>query len=200
VVHDGPEYDALARLTTYLAVMIDRGELSPLRAALLAPGPRDDWYSGNGAYTRSLCLAVLPQLRAMVPTTSVVGMGASLGALAMMHAQRRHAGAFDALFLQSGSFFHPRFDAHERRFEHYERIVRGVDAVLRAGGHPSPVPVVLTCGRIEENLENNRVIARALAAQRYDVALHEVPDVHNYTAWRDSFHPYLTRLLRLVLA
>jgi enterochelin esterase family protein len=59
---------------------------------------------------------------------------------------------------------------------------------------------VLTCGRIEENLENNRVMARALAAQRYDVALHEVPDVHNYTAWRDAFHPYLTRLLRMVAA
>ncbi|MDQ1586205.1 MAG: hypothetical protein QOJ90_109 [Actinomycetota bacterium] len=200
VVHDGPEYDALAHLTAYLAVMIDRGQLPRLRAALLAPGPRDDWYSGNGAYTRALCLAVLPRLRAIAPATAVIGMGTSLGALAMLHAQRRHGGSFDALFLQSGSFFHPSFDAHERRFAHYERVVRGVDAVLRAGGHSSPVPVVLTCGQIEENLENNRVMARALAAQRYDVALHEVPDVHNYTAWRDAFHPYLTRLLRMVAA
>jgi hypothetical protein len=41
-------------------------------------------------------------------------------------------------------------------------------------------------------------MARALAAQGYDVALHELSDVHNYTAWRDSFDPYLTRLLRMV--
>jgi enterochelin esterase family protein len=171
-----------------------------VRAALLSPGPRDDWYSANGAYTRALCLAVLPQLRSLVATTAVVGMGASLGALAMLHAQRRHAGTFDALFLQSGSFFHPRFDAHERRFPHYDRIERSVDGVLRSGGHRAPVPVVMTCGRIEENLENNRTMARALAAQGYDVALHELPDVHNYTAWRDSFDPYLSRLLRMVAA
>jgi enterochelin esterase family protein len=197
-VHDGPEYDQLAALTTYLGVMADRGEVPRIRAALLSPGPRDDWYSANGAYTRALCLAVLPRLRSLVTTTAVVGMGASLGALAMLHAQRRHAGTFDALFLQSGSFFHPRFDAHERRFPHYDRIERSVDGVLRAGGHRAPVPVVMTCGRIEENIENNRTMARALAAQGYDVALHELGDVHNYTAWRDSFDPYLTRLLRMV--
>ena len=199
-VHDGPEYDELAALPTYLGAMADRGALPRVRAALLSPGPRDDWYSANGAYTRALCLAVLPHLRSLVTTTTVVGMGASLGALAMLHAQRRHAGTFDALFLQSGSFFHPRFDAHERRFPHYDRIERSVDGVLRSGGHRAPVPVVMTCGRIEENLDNNRTMARALAAQGYDVALHELPDVHNYTAWRDSFDPYLTRLLRMVSA
>ena len=197
-VHDGPEYDELAGLTSYLGAMAVRGELPRVRAALLSPGPRDDWYSANGAYTRALCLAVLPTIRSLVTTTAVVGMGASLGALAMLHAQRRNAGTFNALFLQSGSFFHPRFDAHERRFPHYDRIERSVDGVLRAGGHPTPVPVVMTCGRIEENIENNRTMARALAAQGYDVALHELPDVHNYTAWRDSFDPYLTRLVRMV--
>jgi enterochelin esterase family protein len=25
--------------------------------------------------------------------------------------------------------------------------------------------------------------------------LHEVPDLHNYTAWRDAFDPHLTALL-----
>ncbi len=200
VVHDGPEYDELANLTAYLGVLADRGELPRVRAALLSPGPRDDWYSANGAYTRALCLAVIPHLRSTVTTSAVVGMGASLGALAMLHAQRRHSGTFDALFLQSGSFFHPRFDAHERRFPHYDRIERSVDGVLRSGGHRAPVPVVMTCGRIEENLENTRTMARALAAQGYDVALHELADVHNYTAWRDALDPYLSRLLRMVAA
>jgi enterochelin esterase family protein len=197
VVHDGPEYDELAQLTTYLSVLIAEGTIPPLRAALLAPGPRDDWYSANGAYTRALCLAVLPHLHDAVATTRTIGMGASLGALAMMHAHRGHARAFDALFLQSGSFFHPRHDAHERRrFSHYDRVVRAVDRVLRASGHGDPVPVTLTCGGIEENVDNNRIMARALAAQGYDVALHELRDVHNYVAWRDAFDPHLTGLLR----
>jgi enterochelin esterase family protein len=197
VAHDGPEYDELAQLTTYLSGLIDEGRIPPLRAALLAPGPRDDWYSANGAYTRALCLAVLPYLKKTVATSRTIGMGASLGALAMLHAHRAHAGAFDALFLQSGSFFHRRYDAHERRrFSHYDRVVRAVDTVLRAKGHRDPVPVVLTCGRIEENVENNRILARALGAQGYAAALHEVRDVHNYVAWRDTFDPYLTGLLR----
>ena len=61
-----------------------------------------------------------------------------------------------------------------------------------------PVPVVLTCGAIEENVENNRLMARALQARGYPVTLHEVPDMHNYTAWRDAFDPHLTRLLQQV--
>jgi enterochelin esterase-like enzyme len=90
-VHDGPEYDELADLTSYLGAMAILGAVPRVRAALLSPGPRDDWYSANGAYTRALCLAVLPHLRSLVTTTTVVGMGTSLGALAMLHAQRRHA-------------------------------------------------------------------------------------------------------------
>ena len=178
--------------------MVTADRIPPLRVALLPPGARDDRYSADGPYTRALCLALLPRLRTEVATTVTVGMGASLGALAMLHAQRQNSGCLDALFLQSGSFFHPRHDAHERRFSRYDRIVRSVDAVLRAGGHPSPVPTVMTCGAIEENIANNRIMARALTAQGYDVALREVPDVHSYTAWRDAFDPALTRLLREV--
>src|SRR5215210_1644318 len=62
VVHDGPEYDELACLTTFLGAVIASGDIPPVRAALLGPGPRDDWYSANGAYTRALCLAVVPHL------------------------------------------------------------------------------------------------------------------------------------------
>jgi enterochelin esterase family protein len=60
------------------------------------------------------------------------------------------------------------------------------------------VPVVLTCGAIEENAQNNRLMAQALRAAGYQADLHEVPDVHNYTAWRDAFDPHLSGLLRQV--
>jgi enterochelin esterase family protein len=198
LVHDGPEYDELGGLTSYLSSMVASGGLPPVRAALLGPGNRDERYSADGPYTRALCLAVIPRLHLEVPTTSVIGVGASLGALAMLHVQRQNAGCLQALFLQSGSFFHPRHDAHERRFARFDRVVRSVDAVLRAGGHPAPVPTVMTCGGLEENLANNRIMARALAAQGYDVTLREVRDVHSYTAWRDALDPWLTGLLREV--
>ena len=198
LVHDGPEFDTLAGITRYAAALVAAGRLAPLRVALLAPGPRDERYSGNAAYARALARAVLPEIQKVAPSTAVIGMGASLGALSMLHLQRRHPGVVDGLFLQSGSFFHGRLDAQERRFPRFARIERFVSDTLRAESAPRPVPVTMTCGAIEENVENNRLMARALSAQGYDAALVEVADVHNYTAWRDALDPHLTDLVAKV--
>jgi enterochelin esterase-like enzyme len=196
VAHDGPEYDELAALTRFAAVAIGTGELPPHRLALLAPGERDQWYSASARYADALVHDVLPAIRAAVSVRgAAVGMGTSLGALGMLHVQRRHPHALRAMFLQSGSFFMPRFDAHEARFPRYRRVVRFVSATLRDGARANPVPVTLTCGSAEENVHNNRVMARGLSAQGYAAELHEVPDMHNYTAWRDAFDPHLTGLL-----
>ena len=225
VAHDGPEYDALASLTHYLAAGVAGGWLPRLRAALLSPGPRDRWYSANPRYARALARAVIPALDRRLATSVRIGMGTSLGGLAMLHAHCRFPQVFDGLFLQSGSFFCPRFDDHERQFPYYPRVVSFVASVLpraaqhgaaqhgaaqhgaaqhgaarrSAAQHPDrPVPTTLTCGAIEENVDNNRLMAQALRARGYPVTWHELPDMHNYTAWRDAFDPHLTRLLRQV--
>jgi enterochelin esterase-like enzyme len=196
VAHDGPEYDELAALTRYAGAMIEAEVIKPFRVALLPPGDRDEWYSASAVYGRALRNRILPKLREQVPVAGPpVGMGASLGGLAMLQAQRTWPGAFAGLFLQSGSFFVPRFDRHESRFPRYARIVRFVRRVLRTDTFDAPVPVAMTCGAEEENLYNNRLMARALAAQGHDAHLAEVPDLHNYTGWRDAFDPHLTRLL-----
>jgi enterochelin esterase family protein len=196
VAHDGPEYDELAGLTRYAGAIIERRSVAPFRVALLPPGNRDEWYSASAAYGRALCNRILPAVREYVAVTGrPVGMGASLGSLAMLQAQRTWPGVFAGLFLQSGSFFVPRFDRHESGFPRYARIVRFVRRVLRAATFDEPVPVAMTCGAEEENVHNNRLVARALAAQGYDAQLVEVPDLHNYTCWRDAFDPHLTRLL-----
>jgi enterochelin esterase family protein len=196
VAHDGPEYDKLAALTRYAGAIIDRGDVPPFRVALLPPGDRNEWYSASAAYGRALCNRILPALREQVPVSGLpVGMGASLGGLAMLQAQRTWPGAFAGLFLQSASFFVPRFDRHESGFPRYARIVRFVRRVLRTEAFGEPLPVAMTCGAEEENVYNNRLMANALAAQGYDAQLAEVPDLHNYTNWRDALDPHLTRLL-----
>jgi enterochelin esterase-like enzyme len=196
VAHDGPEYDELSSLTRYAGAMVAAGSLPPFRVALLPPGNRDEWYSASAWYGRALCRQIVPALREHVPVAGdVVGMGASLGGLAMLQAQRAWPGTFAGLFLQSGSFFVPRFDRHESGFARYARVVRFVSDVLQTTSWPEPMPVTLTCGAEEENVHNNRVMAEALATQGYDAELHEVPDLHNYTSWRDAFDPHLTRLL-----
>jgi enterochelin esterase family protein len=199
VVHDGPEYDDLAGLTLFLDAMVADGRLPAMRAALLAPVDRDETYSASPTYGRALALGLVPGLRRTLPTTVVLGMGASLGGLAMLQAQRAHAGVFAGLYLQSSSFFHRVLDEQESGFARFNRITSFVDGVLRAGAAEDPVPVVMSCGLIEENVENNRLMTRALHAQGYDTRLVENRDVHTYTGWRDTFDPNLVDLVRRVL-
>jgi len=197
VVHDGPEYDALAGLTQYLGAGVAGGWLPRLRAALLSPAERNNWYSANSRYARVLADRVIPMVTQTVASTVRIGMDTSLGALAMLHAHCRHPGFTDGLFLQSGSFFVPTLDSQERRFRYYRRIT-AFTATLQAGCVPDvPVPVAMTCGEIEENAANNRLVAALLRSAGYPASLHEVADVHNYTAWRDALDPCLTELVRL---
>jgi enterochelin esterase family protein len=199
VVHDGPEYADLADLAGYAAALIASGDLPPLRLALLEPGDRNRWYAASPAYARALTGDVLPALEDQLDTSVRVGIGASLGALAMLHAHRLAPGRWDGLFLQSGSFFTRELDPQERRFSRFGPVSRFVAELAQAVADPAPVPVALTCGMLEENLANNRAMAVTLAALGYPVRLTEVADVHNYTAWRDALDPALTRLIREVL-
>ncbi|MDX6199913.1 MAG: hypothetical protein QOJ79_3064 [Actinomycetota bacterium] len=199
VVHDGPEYDALADLTLFLDAMVDDGRLPPMRAALLAPVDRNESYAASAPYSRALALGLIPSLHKLLPTTVTLGMGASLGGLAMLHCQRAHPGTFAGLYLQSSSFFHRLLDEQESSFGRFQRVTAFVESVLRSGPAREPVPVVMTCGLIEENVENNRLMTRSLAAQGYDTRLVENRDVHTYTGWRDTFDPNLVDLVRRVL-
>jgi len=196
VAHDGPEYDTYAALGHYSG----SGLVPPHHLVLLAPGDRNEWYSASPTYARTLAGDLLPAIAAEVGSDErPVGMGASLGALAMLHAHLRQPGRFAGLFLQSGSFFLPRYDRHESGFPRYLRIVRFAGSVVRdRRPAPAAVPVAVCVGTAEENRHNNRDIARALRAQGYDAVLTEFPDAHNFVAWRDAFDPALTDLLRTV--
>ncbi|MDT5043617.1 MAG: hypothetical protein QOE51_4602 [Actinoplanes sp.] len=198
VAHDGPDYQRHGELGRYVAAMIGSGRIAPVHLVLLPPGERFEWYSASPAYAKALSVDVLPKICAELGTERpVVGVGASLGALAMLHAQRRQPAGFAGLFLQSGSFFQPRHDRQESGFRRYLRIVRFTGRVLRATGGPA-VPTAMTCGGVEENLANNRDMAAVLAAQGYPVTFAEVPDAHNWTGWRDALDPHLTALLNQV--
>jgi enterochelin esterase-like enzyme len=196
VVHDGPEYAQFSRLTRFLDAMSWEERIPPLRAALLQPVDRDETYSASAQYAAALVRELIP---ALPPHGVRIGMGASLGALAMLHAHTRHPRAFDGLFLQSGSFFRQRWDSHESGFPRYRRITRFVGTVLRGGEGRRPVPVALTCGAAEENLANNRAVGEALTEQGHTAWLGQVRDAHNWTCWRDAFDPHLPALIEAVV-
>jgi len=199
VSHDGPEFAAHAALTRYVGAMVAGAELPRMRLAMLAPGQRDSWYAADLDYAAALTHTVLPAVRDRYATAAgVVLMGASLGALAALHAEWSHPASFAGLFLQSGSFFTPETDPQEASFGGFGAITGFVQRVLAAPAPPSSPVVTLTCGSAEENVHNNRVIAAKLAGLGWDVSLAESPDLHNFTAWRDTLDPHLTGLLRRV--
>jgi enterochelin esterase family protein len=200
VVHDGPEYAAYSSLLKFLDCMVEDGRIPPSRAALLPPpGDRNQLYSASAAYSRALAHDILPGLARLTPAPpgrrARIGMGASLGALAMLHAHRVSPAAFGALYLQSGSFFRQRFDKQESGFVRFRRISRFVGTVLTAREWMHPIPVMMTCGTVEENLANNRAIRRALREQGYETRLQVNRDAHNWVGWRDTFDPHLADLL-----
>lgn len=196
LVHDGPEFAGLGAFLRWAGAMVAGGSVPPLRVALLAPGDRNRWYAVNPAYARALTTEVVAALAPLA--TARIAVGASLGALAALHAHRSRPGVFAGLFLQSGSFFHPAHDAQERRFSRYGPVTRFVTELAQAVADPAPVPAVLTCGAIEENLANNRAMTETLLRLDYPARLLEVRDVHTYTAWRDALDPHLTALVQQV--
>jgi len=125
-------------------------------------------------------------------------MGASLGALALLHEHRLYPASFGGLFLQSGSFFRQRFDSQESSFVRFRRITRFVGKVLSDKGWAHPIPLTMTCGSAEENLHNNRWLRDVLSGQDYEIDWAEHPDAHNWVAWRDTFEPHLSRFLQRV--
>jgi enterochelin esterase-like enzyme len=193
LVHDGPEfarYGGLLRLCDHLVAF---GEVEPFRAVLLPPPlDRNESYSASARYARALVEEWLP---ALPSTGRPVGLGVSLGAAALLHAHWRYPGHFGGLFLQSGSFFRRSLDAHEARFGRFARLTRFVSSVVGGRGSSAPVPVTVTCGTGEENLDNNRVVVAALRRRGWDVTFVEHRDAHNWISWRDALHPYLAELL-----
>src|SRR5215207_5541277 len=191
VAHDGGEYERLSGLTRLIGHAIATNRIPPCRVALLDPQDRDESYSASAHYARRLA-TLLPQL---APATATAGIGASLGALALLHTRWLHPGAFGALMLQSGSFFRLRWDRQESGFPRFRRISRFVGQVLNAGPAATPIPIAITCGAPEENLANNRAVATALRRQGHAVTLNVNRDAHNYVGWRDALDPHLVDLL-----
>lgn len=197
LVHDGPEYDRLAGLTTYSAALVAAGVLPPHRVALAHPVSRDAWYSGSPAYLRTIAVDGLDRLaRQYAVAGPAVVMGASLGGLTALLVGLLAAPRVGGVLAQSGSFFQVRHDDAERAHPYFGRISRVVQQVLDTRDSDHPLVVGMTCGALEENAANNRDMAAALRRAGHEVRYREGADLHSYTAWRDALDPTLTDVLR----
>lgn len=195
LAHDGSDMAERGSLLQWASRAIADGA-PPFRIALLDPvaGRRDQWYAADQDYADQLATEVVPAIKKEVAVLATVGLGASLGALSMLFVQRRHPGLLDALVLQSGSYFTAVLDPQESSYRRFGHICTAVRA-LQAGPAEQSVPVLITCGIVEENRANNEEMAAALLAQGYRVEMHLVPDAHTMIGWRDAWSPGVERLL-----
>jgi enterochelin esterase family protein len=198
LVLDGGDYRTYAGIVQMLDWSVAHGRLPPLRAALLRPLRREEEFTASPTFANCLADEVLPGLEELVRVAPErrmrVGMGVSLGALAVLHAHWCRPETFGALFLQSTSFLGRR-EAEWSSLERAGRMAEFTEELLRSRSAPGPVPLTMTCGLVEEILLANTGIAAALAELGYPVRLRKLADGHNWIAWRDAFDPHLVELL-----
>jgi len=196
VVLDGPEYARRVSLVRRLRRLAAARELPPHRVALVRPNDRMETYAASEPFARALA-AALDEVTGRGRGRRV-GLGSSLGGLALLHAHRLEPRAFSGLFLQSGSYFRRRTDAQESAFPRFRRVDRFVGSVLDNRSPGRAIPTTITCGLDEDNYANNAAVARALAEQGYPVEFHAARGGHDWATWRRSIDAHLTALLRRV--
>src|SRR3954470_21053932 len=88
VVLDGPEYQRQMRLLPLLRKLVERGEIRPHRVALVVPDDRLETHPAPPRHARG------PAQTLARRKARPVGVGASLGGLALLHAHRVEPSAF----------------------------------------------------------------------------------------------------------
>lgn len=196
VVHDGGDYLRYSALKVVLDNLIHRLEVQPLIAALSDPLDRAREYAAEERHARFLTEELSPELERRFP---LVGrprarglVGASLGAVASLHAAWSHPGYWGGLLLQSGSFAFSDIGDHGRG-DQFDPVVRFVNEFRERPGRPAE-RLFLSCGTYEPLIYENRSLVPGLAATGMDVRWVESRDGHNWENWRDRLREGLSWL------
>ena len=196
VLHDGEDYLRYAQLQTVLDNLIHRLEIPPLVVALTQSPDRLREYVGYDPHADFLANELIPAIAARVPLDPEPAarclMGASLGAVAALHAAWRHPASFGRLLLQSGSFAFTDI-GENRRGPVFDPVVNFMNAFRARPGRPAE-RLYLSCGIYESLIYENRSLVPLLQQQRMQVRYEEARDGHNWQNWRDRLRAGLTFL------
>lgn len=196
VVHDGQDYLRYAALGAVLDNLIQRLEIPAMIVALTQPSERLTEYAACADHARFLAAELLPAMAARFPLVddrSARGLlGASLGAVAALHAASRYPGLYGQLLLQSGSFAFSDL-GHHRKGPAFDPVVRFVNR-YRAKPYPLAEKIYLSCGIYESLIYENRSLVPLLQNQGMAVRYEEARDAHNWENWRDRLRQGLSWL------
>lgn len=183
VVHDGDDYLRFAGLAKVLDNLIAAGEIPPVAAVLADPDNRLAEYRASPAHAAHIVEEVIPLAVREVATSHVVGMGASLGGVAALHAAWTYPGAFAGLILQAGSFVAELGGPFDRGpvFGPVTRFMARFNSQMR----PLPARIHVSSGRFDGLIGEARRMADTLTERGVDVGYADVAAGHDWHTWRD---------------
>lgn len=188
IVHDGRDHLRYADLGAVLDNLIHGGRIPPLMAALIDPGERLVEYAGSNAHADHLVGELVPRIEKEFHLVSApegrILAGASLGAVASLHAAARNPGFFGGLLLQSGSFVHSG-NGRSSRGPHFDPVAAFIDR-FRSRPVRAADRVFLSCGAYESLLRENREMLLVLQDAGMQLRYVEARDGHNWQSWRDQ--------------
>lgn len=198
IAHDGSDYDGRGRLTERAGGLMAAGKVRPFRVALVDPAwdLRNNWYSCSPAYADALKYSVIPEITDRVNIEGpVAAIGASLGAISLLHIEFDYPGTFGALILQSTSFHHGRFISRED-VDYVERD--RVEAFVEKLGSTPLAAEIMQIGitwNEGPGVPGNKVMSNILSTQGHILEGGLVAGGHDYESWGNATNPILGNVL-----
>jgi enterochelin esterase-like enzyme len=196
VCFDGADYLHFAKTKVVLDNLIHRYEIAPMVVAFTQAHDRMAEYAANDANSRFVAEELVPELEARYPLRARPRdrgvMGASLGAVASLHAAWKHPGTFGSLLLQSGSFAFTDIGSGVRS-PLMQPVEEFVNAFRADPGRPVD-RIFVSCGIYESLIYENRSLVPLLERTGMDVKYVEARDGHNWENWRDRLREGLSWL------
>lgn len=197
IMHDGTDFVRFGGLQTVLDNLLSRLDLPDMIVALDVPQARNVEYAASDAHASYLADTLLPALDAAFPLIDAQGSrglaGASLGAVASLHAAWRRPHLWGRLALQSGSFV---FNDGERLFPPdgpFASVARFIDD-FRQRPEAMSERIYMSCGVYESLIRENRALLPIVSELPIEVRYREHQDGHNWENWRDRMRECLSYL------
>jgi enterochelin esterase-like enzyme len=197
VMHDGLDFVNFGDFKVVLDNLMSRLDIPDMIVAMDVPTDRNLEYAAAESHAQYLTETLLPALTSAFPLIDAPqsrGLaGASLGAVASLHAACRRPHVWGRLGLLSGSFV---FDDGERTLEQYGAFAAVGQFVSAFRLHPRAMSdsVYMSCGVYESLIRENRALLPVLSELPMEVRYREHQDGHNWENWRDRMRECLSFL------
>lgn len=198
IAHDGTDYDKIAGLTERAGGLMASGRVRPFRVALVDPefDLRTNWYSCSPEYADAFKHSVIPEISQRVHVEGrIAAMGASLGAISLLHIEYDNPGTFGALMLQSTSFHHERFISREEvNYGERDRVEAFVEKLGSTPFAAELMQIGITWNE-GPGVPGNNVMSNILSIQGHTLEGGLVAGGHDYPSWGNALDPYLGNVL-----